>query len=164
MILIEDSITDDLYQKCVEELNKKVSENCWGSSSLNWNSLIKQGVLGSCIITTVSDNIHQLLEQELKSSLPTYTELILQYYIWQPQSGIGWHNDAWKNRLFGATLYLNDEWNPNNGGWFIWEDDDGYHTILPKKKLLVLNDNCQHHCVTPVAIDFRCTIQIWGES
>ena len=163
MILIEDSITDDLYQKCVKELDKKVSKNCWQSSSVTWDAGTREGVLGSCIITPVSDNIHQLLEQELKSSLPKYTELICQYYIWQPQSGIAWHNDGGdRRRLFGATLYLNEQWHPNNGGWFIWEDADGYHTILPKKKFLVLNDNYQYHCVTPVSLDFRCTIQIWG--
>ena len=162
MILIEDSITDDLYQKCVKELNEKLSENCWKSSSLNWGSDVKQGVEGSCIITPVSDTIHYLLEQELKSSFPKYKELEFNYYIWQPQSGISWHNDKASNRSFGDSLYLNEEWFPNNGGWFIWEDEDGHHTILPKKKFLVINNNYEHHCVTPVSIGFRCTIQIWG--
>ena len=44
-----------------------------------------------------------------------------------------------------------------------WEDEGGYHAILPKKKFLVINNNYQHHCVTPVTRDFRCTIQIWGK-
>ena len=162
MILIEDSITDDLYQKCVDELNEKLSENCWKSSILNWGSDVKQGVDGSCIITPVSDTIRHLLEKELKSSLPKYRELEFNYYIWQPQSGISWHNDKAPDRLFGASLYLNEEWFPNNGGWFIWEDEDGYHTILPKKKFLAINNNYEYHCVTPVSIGFRCTIQIWG--
>ena len=60
MILIEDSITDDLYQKCVKELNEKLSENCWRSSSLNWGSDVKQGVDGCCIITPISDVINPL--------------------------------------------------------------------------------------------------------
>ena len=165
MILIEDSITDDLYQKCVKELDKKVSKNCWQSSNVTWDSGLKQGVVGSCISTPVSDKIQKLLEKELKSSLPKHKELMCQYYIWQHQSGIAWHNDQGNGRLFGATLYLNEEWYPNHGGWFLWEDDDGgYHAILPKKKSLVINNNYQNHCVTPVVVDFRCTIQIWGES
>jgi len=161
MILVEDSITNDLYQKCQKELDKKISKDCWQSSSVNWDAGTRQGVVGSCIFTPVSNKIRKLLEKELKSLLPKYKELICKYYIWQPMSGIAWHDDKAHNRSFGATLYLNEEWHPNNGGWFIWEDDDGYHTILPKKKLLVLNDNSQHHCVTPVSMDFRCTIQIW---
>ena len=163
MKFIQDSITDDLYQKCVKELNEKVDQDCWRSSSVTWDTIIKQGIVGSCIITHVSDTIHDLLEEELKSSLPEYEEVICQYYIWQSQSGISWHNDGGdRRRLFGATLYLNEVWHPDNGGWFIWENDDGYRAILPKKKFLVINDNYQYHCVTPVSLDFRCTIQIWG--
>ena len=162
MILIEDSITDDLYQKCVDELNEKLSENCWKSSSLIWDADVKQGVEGSCVITPVSDTIHYLLEQELKLALPKYSKLEFNYYIWQPQSGISWHNDKAPDRLFGASLYLNEEWFPNHGGWFIWEDEGGYRAIIPKKKFLVINNKYQHHCVTPVTRDFRCTIQIWG--
>ena len=163
MISIEDSITNDLYQNCVKELNEKKDQDCWRSSSATWDSTVKQGIVGSCIITSVSDTIHHSLEEELKSSLPEYDELECQYYIWQPQSGISWHNDKAPDRLFGASLYLNEEWFPNNGGWFIWEDEDGYHTILPKKKFLVVNNNYEYHCVTPVSIGFRCTIQIWGK-
>ena len=162
MKFIEDSITDDLYQKCLKELEKKVRKNCWKSSSINWSSAIKKNVVGSCIFTPVSDTIHHLLEDELKSSLPEYEKLVCNYYVWQSQSAISWHKDGYDNILFGATLYLNEEWYPDNGGWFIWEDNDGYHTILPKKRLLVLNDNYQNHCVTPISLDFRCTIQIWG--
>ena len=110
MILIEDAITDDLYQNCVNELNEKTSQDCWRSSSIIWESGIKQGIEGSCIFTPVSDTIHHLLEKQLKSSLPEYDELVFQYYIWQPQSGISWHTDEQPDRLFGASLYLNEEW------------------------------------------------------
>ena len=133
MILIDNSITDDLYQKCVKELNEKLSQDCWISSSLNWNSNIRIGVNGSCMITPVSNTIHNLLKNELKPSLPKHKELEFNYYVWEPQSGISWHTDKLPGRLFGATLYLNEEWCPNDGGWFIWEDKNGYHTILPKK-------------------------------
>ena len=162
MKLIEDSISDTLYQDCVQELHKKLDENCWSSSTLTWGSTIKQGVIGSCVVTPVSDTIHHLLEEELKSNFPKYKRLISQYYIWQAQSAITWHDDYATDRLFGATLYLNEEWPPINGGWFIWEDDNGHHTILPKKKFLVVNDKYEFHCVTPVSLGFRCTIQIWG--
>ena len=105
MILIEYAITDDLYQNCVNELNEKTNQDCWRSSSIYWDSGIKQGIEGSCITTPVSDNIHHLLEKQLKSSLPEYDELVFQYYIWQPQSGISWHTDEQPDRLFGASLY-----------------------------------------------------------
>ena len=35
-------------------------------------------------------------------------------------------------RRFGATIYLNETWHPNSGGWFIWEDkNDGEWKVLP---------------------------------
>ena len=163
MKLIRNSITDDLYQKCIGEFKEKTSENCWKSSTVDWIPEIKKGILGSCIQTFVSNTISNLLKEELKSFLPEYKELVCQYYIWQPQSGISWHSDG--HSRFGATLYLNDVWHPDGGGWFIWQDGDGYHTILPERKLLVLNNNNNYHCVTPVSPDspiFRYTIQLWG--
>ena len=162
MLLIENSISDDLYQKCVEELNEKLSQRCWVSSSLNWGPDVKKGVNGSCLVTPVSNNIHYFLEKELKSLFPKHRKLEFNYYVWQPQSGISWHSDNVSGRSFGGTLYLNEEWFPNDGGWFIWEDENGHHTILPRKKFLVVNDNGEPHCVTPVTFGFRFTIQIWG--
>tara|TARA_R100000353_G_scaffold36248_4_gene28964 strand:- start:418 stop:918 length:501 start_codon:yes stop_codon:yes gene_type:complete len=162
MKLIEDSISDKLHKRCVDELDANIEKHCWKSSSITWSPQVKEGVNGSCIITPVSNRLHKSLEKELKPYLPTYDELICQYFVWQHSAGISWHNDTGYDRLFGATLYLNNEWHPDNGGWFIWEDDKGYHTILPKKKFLIVSDNYEHHCVTPVALGFRCTIQIWG--
>lgn len=165
MKLIENSISDTLYERCCNELNELNDKPCWSSSRLIWGNVLKEGVTGSCLSTPVSDDLHNLLEEELKSTLPEYKKLICQYYLWQTQSGISWHNDKGNGRLFGATLHLNDGWEPNNGGWFIWEDKHGeHHATLPKKKSLVINDEYEFHCVTPVAFDFRCTIQIWGES
>ena len=44
MILIEDAITDDLYQKCIKEIDDKRYQNCWRSSTLTWGSQVKQGL------------------------------------------------------------------------------------------------------------------------
>jgi len=164
MKVIKNSITDDLHQKCVIDIEDKKPKSCWTSSSLVWPPEIRQGIDGSCIFTPVSDNICKLLKQELDPLLPKpYGELIFQYYIWQWNSGISWHQDKFR---FGATLYLNDFWNANGGGWFMWEDVDGYHSLLPEKNLLSINDNNEYHCVTPVSPNapmFRYTIQIWGK-
>ena len=74
MILIEDSITNDVHQNCVNELDKKISKNCWQSSSVTWDDGTREGVVGSCISTSVSDKIQKLLEKELESSLPKHRE------------------------------------------------------------------------------------------
>ena len=115
MKLIENSISDTLYKRCCKELNELNNATGWSSSRLIWGDELKEGITGSCLCTPVSDELHHLLEEELKPSLPEYNKLICQYYLWQTQSGISWHNDGGNGRLFGATLHLNNGWEPNNG-------------------------------------------------
>ena len=83
MILIEDSVTEEVINKLRYEFDENVPKNCWKSSSVTWDPRLRQGFVGSCMTTFVSDNIQKLLEEELKSSLPKYTKLTCQYYIWQ---------------------------------------------------------------------------------
>ena len=164
MKLIENSISDTLYKRCCKELNGLNNATGWSSSRLIWSNELKDGIIGSCLCTPVSDELHHLLEEELKSTLPECDILRFQHYIWQVGSGICWHNDWSPTRVFGATIYLNEKTDINSGGWFIWEDKDGgHHVYRPEKKALIINDEYECHCVTPVALEFRCSIQIWGE-
>ena len=165
MRLIKDSISDALWDNIDKELSYKshYKSNEWQSSTEFWSPKLKVGIAGSCMVMPVSDTIQLSLSKELKSTLPEYDKLNCYYHMWQPQSGISWHNDSGGDRVFGATLYLNDTWHPNNGGWFIWKDSDGHHALLPERKTLVINNSYQWHCVTPVVSDFRYTIQIWGD-
>ena len=79
MKLIENSISDTLYERCCNELNELNDKPCWSSSRLIWSNALKEGVTGSCLTTRVSDDLHNLLEEELKSTLPEYKKLICQY-------------------------------------------------------------------------------------
>ena len=164
MKLIKNSISDNLYSLCCNELNTFKHKHRWTSSRVTWGETLEEGITGSCISTPVSEEVQDLLEEELKSTLPECDILRFQHYIWQVGSGICWHNDWSPTRVFGATIYLNETTNTNSGGWFIWEDKQGgHHVYLPEKKALIINDEYECHCVTPVALEFRCTIQIWGE-
>ena len=80
-----------------------------------------------------------------------YRELELNYYIWQPQSGISWHNDKGPNRLFGASLYLNDEWHRDWGGETIFYDlnDEITKAVLPKPGRVVSFDGRIPHSARP---------------
>lgn len=76
MKLIENSISDALYQRCCKELNELNNATGWSSSRLIWGEELKEGITGSCLCTPVSDELHHLLEEELKPSLPEYNKLI----------------------------------------------------------------------------------------
>jgi len=167
MKIIENALSEDLFSRCKVECNNKLRENVWGSSTITWPKGLKEGIDGSTMATETSLEIRAEIEKELAPHLPPFPDgLMTQYYIWQPNSGIGMHNDEGKR--FGATIYLNDTWHPNSGGWFIWKDDPDKSTLnalLPQRNCMVLNDRKEWHLVTRVSGDglaIRITIQIWG--
>ena len=85
-------------------------------------------------------------------------------------AGIANHNDSHVG--LGATLYLNKFWDINWGGLFVWKDKDEkkeykLNAIFPKQNMLIINDECELHLVTPTAATIpypRITIQIWYEN
>ena len=164
MKIIKNALSEDLFSRCKKEVNKKLSENEWASSVIIWEPPLRQGISGSTIAAMTSEDIHNDIVKEISPHVPE-CEIVTQYYVWQPHSGIAMHDDS--GRRFGATIYLNETWHPNSGGWFIWEDKDTreWNTILPTKNTMVLNTSKEKHLVTSVAPDgfaIRVTIQIWG--
>jgi Rps23 Pro-64 3,4-dihydroxylase Tpa1-like proline 4-hydroxylase len=119
------------------------------------------------MLANVSDELSELIHEEIKPYLPEHETIRCNFHLWQPLSGIAEHNDG--HRKFGATIYLNEEWPPNAGGWFVWEDEEtrqsGIHkALIPTRNTMVLNDNHENHWVTSIAAtppDNRCSIQIW---
>ena len=167
MRIINEALNEELFQKCKEELKSKFKERCWASSLVTWQPQLKQGISGSCMVANVSDELGELIHEEIRPYLPEHEMIRCNFHLWQPLSGIAEHNDGHRN--FGATIYLNEEWPPNAGGWFIWEDEETkqsgiYKSIVPTRNMMVLNDNHEKHWVTSIAAtppDNRCSIQIW---
>lgn len=163
MRVINSCLSNSLLKRCQSEINEN---NNWSSSTLKWAPVLREGICGSTLTKECSSKTTSDLLAELKSYLPQVTSIVAQYYIWQPMSGIAIHNDG--GHKIGATIYLNERWHPNNGGWFVWYDEEikEWKTILPKENLLVINDNKEDHLVTPLpaASNYavRQTIQIWG--
>ena len=167
MKIINEALNEELFQKCKEELKSKFRQRCWSSSLVNWQPELKQGITGSCMLANVSDELSELIHEEIKPYLPEHETIRCNFHLWQPLSGIAQHNDG--HRKFGGTIYLNEEWLPNAGGWFIWEDKETkqsgvYKALVPTRNMMVLNDNHENHWVTSIAStppDNRCSIQIW---
>ena len=167
MRIINEALNEELFQKCKEELKNKFKERCWASSLVTWQPQLKQGISGSCMVANVSDELGELIHEEIRPYLPEHETIRCNFHLWQPLSGIAEHNDGHRN--FGATIYLNEEWPPNAGGWFVWEDEEtrqsGIHkALIPTRNMMVLNDNHEKHWVTSIAAtppDLRHSIQIW---
>jgi len=147
-------------QKDIEYLS---SRNAWGSSQMFWPKFLLDKITGDCISTYASSDIGNEIKKCISDKLPPAKELIIQYYVWKQNSGIALHNDD--HRTYGATIYLNNNWDINSGGIFLWKEGDNLKGICPEYNTMILNDERESHLVTtvsPLVTEFRYTIQIWG--
>lgn len=137
----------------------------WTCSSFIWNDDIKVNISGGTLITMVGDSITKLILEDLDGILPSMSHQKLQYCVWPSNSGISTHND--KKYKFGATIYLNESWDINDGGIFLYEHAaDDWRAHVPKFNTMMVNDSSTLHLVTPVspfAKQNRYTIQIFGD-
>ena len=87
----------------------------------------------------------------------------LMFYIWSPNSYIGWHGDDLFT--FGASIYLNEKWDLNHGGIFLYKDKDNIKGISPNYNRCVINVEKTMHTVTMITPDapLRRSLQIFGE-
>jgi len=161
--------TNVLSQQLLADINeererKKKDEFCWRVGQFFWQDSLLYGVTNSCVSALLSDSLRTRLENELRDKLPPFNEIIAQHYVWLRGSGIAKHDDGAHN--FGATIYLNKNWDINYGGVFLWKPENSaeYKTIVPEYNTMVVNTKAEEHLVTPIALnapEYRHTVQIW---
>ena len=109
--------------------------------------------------------IRNVLIKKVNSDVRFY-DFAAYYQIWYKGAGCGLHKDP--IYPFVATFYLNEQWGIDDGGLYIYEDNEEYKMIVPKYNSCNFNLKGSYglHCVTPVtdfAHDKRYTIGVWGK-
>ena len=166
MKLFNNVLTENLLSDIRMDISEAHDEEAW-KSSFAWRYGLTTGFFSNCLSHSIEGEMKERILVEIGSFLPKCEEYILQYYVWQQHSGIAVHDDSGK--VFGATIYLNDTWQPENGGIFLYKDKEKpgpeWTALLPEHNTMVINDNKEKHMVTsvsPYTTDLRYTIQIWG--
>ena len=163
MKFFSDVLDQETMDLVTQDLNNSLSQNVWRSSQLCWSRQVLEKITGDCSIAFVNDNISNKIEKCLVEKLPTAEKVMFQYYVWKQNSGIALHND--KAHGFGATIYLNKNWDINSGGIFLWKENNCLKGFCPEYNNMVVVDKKELHLVTPVSPlsnEFRYTIQVWG--
>lgn len=91
-----------------------------------------------------------------------HQEIHAMYYAMLPGAYIPWHNDGdWR---FGMTVYLNEDWDNDFGGYFAFNSADGIRCIKPEYNCATYISAPLDHCVFQTAPNAktRKTIQIFG--
>lgn len=152
-------------QAIQQEIEVFKKQEAWAISTNYWSRELTEGIIGHVSVRFVGSELHTILLNKVQPFLPVNLGNIgIMHYLWHPLSGINVHNDS--NFIFGATIYLNEEWNINWGGLLVSQDNTGtLHTHYPHFNSLVINDQREVHTVTtvsPSAPYLRHTIQIFA--
>ena len=164
MKIVHDVLSVKLFKSIEREFDKGTNISNWSSSHLVWEPNLLDGIIGTCLFRELPEDLSQLVIKEIEPHTPPFKKISIIYQVWLPTSGISVHNDY--NHYWAATIYLNNKWPLNSGGWFLWQDNDHWKAVPPTRNMMVLNDKKQNHCVTPVAhsvTEPRISLQIWAK-
>lgn len=164
MKIVKNFLDEKLIFNIGEYIKSSNKSKGWYSNSIWDDNIVKNS--GLVTILPISD-----FYEELKNSFINYDKkfenysFIFQYYKWHRGSYIPWHDD--NHHDIGATIYLNEEWDVEDGGIFFYLETDSTEDlkcIYPKYNTLIINDSNQYHHVSLInyhAKIERKTIQIW---
>lgn len=115
------------------------------------------------LIKYFNEDMRSRMISEIGKYLPEQYEYItISWYGWIRGSYIPWHSDA--HTRLAATIYLNELWDDNWGGYFAYEDGDEVKCIKPHhNRMTMVKPPCRHTVFNTTSIaPIRETIQIFA--
>ena len=159
-------LSEDLMEEVMDYFNTVIDKDLWGSS-IGWDQHLCPVTTSHVLTHTIRDislgkRINDIVQQTIKVRWNN-VEFIPTLYVWSGGSYITWHRD--EVYPYSGTIFLNKEWDSDNGGIFLYKDEDLLEVkgIEPIYNSMVVN-SAPHspHCVTcivPGTVKKRITIQ-----
>jgi len=155
--IYKDCLHKDLIKNIFTYLKFYSNKDVWGSS-FYWNdasnpnssNIITHEIGNKSLINFIKKNIEDIININFDEEKLLFIPMI---YIWSSGSYLSWHNDD--PYPYNGTIYLNTEWDSNNGGIFLYKDNKN-KTIIgvePKYNDMIVNTSSEKdphnlHCVT----------------
>jgi hypothetical protein len=161
-------LDEDLFNECsifsnmLYPDNKNASINTqFRLNILAWHNSV---VLDSShiFLFEINENENKLLYDRLKLFIESKINRQLKsivFVLYTPCSHIPFHNDS--NHNGGVTIYLNEKWDRNHGGHYIFESNNELRAIVPRRNMSILQYGSNYHsvsCTTRLS-EIRRTIQ-----
>ena len=159
--IIENFLPEELYNECNEySMYLLKNENNTFKTNHMWDyevrrdsaTVLVHDVSNKELISKVSNIVKEKFDREIND---------IMFYYWMPCSHIPWHND--EGNVGGITIYLNEHWDNNHGGIFLFDDGAQIRGIYPNKNRAVEQYGNVYHTVCPTSMNsnIRRTIQIF---
>jgi Rps23 Pro-64 3,4-dihydroxylase Tpa1-like proline 4-hydroxylase len=134
------------------------------TNKTDWEDDIVQESEPLKIYTVEADEDNELINRiktEIRNQTGWKTDGPIMLYFWPPGSYIPWHDDGHMNA--GFTLYLNDFWDRDWGGLFLYEygPENNIVGLTPKENIAVLQEGGVYHAITTInkGSNVRITLQ-----
>jgi len=127
----------------------------WDKNLVNTSGLIARYSFDSSDLT-----IFKTVKKEIEKKIPYFVNSGVVHLL-PPLSYITWHSDP--HCKAALTIYLNEKWEDNWGGYLMYKDDENISAIKPAKNLGVLQKTPINHCVSTINIgaDYRVSLQFF---
>lgn len=134
----------------------------FGRTNLHWNkSVVKESTPVLVADIVGGSTMFNELNEKIYEKTGKLAEKGMMLYCWTKYSYIPWHNDA--HCSSALTIYLNDYWDEDWGGYFMYKNDKEIKAIVPERNLGVLQENGIFHATTTINpdADKRYSFQIF---
>jgi len=159
--IVPNILSNELFELCnnysnteIKDKSKLITNSLWDDEVVNQSTEV--------FISQLNDGIlYEKITDEIKSHIPfKYKTCKISFFYWTKNSYIPWHYDL--NRSGAVTIYLNDDWHINDGGLYLYKNDDIINAVVPEKNLAVISDYKVFHGTSSVVENkIRRTIQIF---
>jgi hypothetical protein len=155
--ITDDTFTDAEYKRIISHMNKNVELSPTSLRNDSWPKELIDGVGGYTNTHPVSDpSLVKLLADKCISTIGSsnnYEDYLVMYYEGEGEFALNWHTD--RAYSSSASFYLNDNWNDNYGGYFVFRMDGDKLTtaIRPDLGMAVFQKGKIIHAVTATRHD-----------
>ncbi len=168
---IDNVLSNNLIKNIIEYFKIVLKRQEW-KSSLGWDqslapfsaNILVHEITCNMLIKQIKENVEKAIKVDFDKENLRFMPMI---YIWNAGSYITWHPDD--RYPYSGTIYLNEEWDSNDGGLFLYKENETNEIrgIEPKYNTMVVNSATEtnkhnYHCVTyivPGSLKKRITIQ-----
>ena len=162
--LYDGFFSDNLFDGCQEySLSNLTSKAPTFSTNNLWPySIVKDSAPILANVLDENDLLAMCIRNEVLEKIGAQPLAIAFMYFYSG-SHIPWHNDH--SYEMGLTIYLNEEWDRDFAGLFVYEEDNELKAITPKRNRAVKQTGHIWHSVTPTTknADIRRSIQLFFE-
>lgn len=154
------SIVNDIKKNCQDKEKKRL-----GWTNAIWDEYLHSPSALTFVIPV--PELDKILLPLFQKADPMFKDAVIdtQFCLWGKGSTIPFHNDS--HVSFAATVYLNEKWPIEDGGLFLWKDNNTNELLVvsPEYNVCVINNLHEAHHVSVVsyaAKQYRMTLQIWA--